>query len=61
MSSYGEKTAAEPKEISETKPGELAGDVQDARVAPLHRNLKSRHLQMIGNVISWGTGRGLGG
>lgn len=53
MSFDGVKTAADPNGVSETKPGELVGDVQDARVAPLHRNLKSRHLQMIGSVLSW--------
>lgn len=49
MSSGSEKTASGTKEASETGPD---GDLQDAYVAPLHRNLKSRHLQMIGNVLS---------
>lgn len=53
MSFDGEKTGSKPREASEAGSGGLSADGQDAYVAPLHRKLKSRHLQMIGNVLSY--------
>lgn len=47
----GNTAEGKPHQAYETGSNESGRDVQDAYIAPLHRKLKSRHLQMIGKAL----------